>query len=1677
MKFFGSIAKALVLVAVFAGTCRLGAASLNRDGEWTTTKTVSRGNSHTFWIDGLTEDTAVGFMTVEGTFTYKEDGEVWEETISAGEFTETYDDDGNVTGIYVLLTADDWAFAESAPKSVKFTIAVSGGYDEDVKANNQFSYHEKSGDSAYPGDVEPPKPAVPSGADSDHAATFTPLQTATPSNVATCGKVTGSLLANYGNVYYLRTTGKLTAGRKYLFGVVGDGSVSMSMMPKGSNYDILDSLKSYTNVWTDCSQAYEFIPDTSDNIYEFVLTGSGPEKFTFRHAVLQVRTPEAHTPTLLQAGVASEEFSPGYLNNPESGAYDSIIDDKLFKITIPAKGSTYFFRTEGADSPLMMQLYDRNGTLKAENFTLGGDDNNVGLAWQTSANNEIVYVGVCQKLEDGEEPSAGPVTLIAEAVALENDAEALNLVPTKSSDSPFDVEGAIPSSPRSLGKNAWCNTFTIAGRKDVTYNVKARLTDDGADNGLTIVADVYQIVNNKKVILTEGNGSIGPQSGDLALSFAPTANGTVYIEVSVADGEWGIGKGLEYGPYEVCAVAFGDYGVLKVDMVGAPMAQMAWKILKKNGANAVGEVFYPAGSAAILDVGQYLLAAQEVKGFAKPDATKGFGTYSVEVGSTTPALYKYTDTADPLDDSPNTKAKHPTLNRPYAPTKLAPTAAKPATADRTLWEDDAADWYTITATVGCYYRVAFTEKTGAPKMAVYGPDNWTNECEYVLFDNPEEALQFCAAKKGTYYVKVSHLDAPSDSSYTLSASMANPGLVKFAKTAISAKDNAAYVDLSVSRSGKDGVTRVKFRTVGAQSSQYDAYYYPTNGVLRWEANDNKAKTIRVRLVPNEGWSTNKIVKVVLEPFATDDETFDAANEYPVTFEADKSGNKLDTATITITASAKKTPGTIQVADCATPKKPAFTVTAGEVADIPFERILGADGIVGVKVETVKGTANKSAGEPDFTAVTTELVWNEGEKDAKVVSVQTKTNATDFTATKTFTLKLTALTSKKNDPVQYDKPTLAAASVTVNIVNEKFAAAFGDYAKTVTDAANGYTVKEGKKGTWVVMDDGSFYAPNKGDLTFTFKTTGTFKYTENGVAKTFTATTKDKTLKITSASTFSVDGYELDGTPVALRQGVKYSASFGTSGPLKATNLPTGLKLEQNKTTKEWTVVGVPSKAGLFQSLVGTSNICYTVVAEGTAAGTFNGLATTYDTTNGVPTLASVAITATLGGKLSASVSIAGKKYSFTDTGYSYVTEDPSDPDAPVYMTAELALTQKVGSGRNVQTLTNWLYYTVMAAAESDPAGWYAAGEVEIQMAALPDAKGNGWQEDVWYFGKIYRDNAKMTDKTALAAWQAVAAKYAGYYTVSLVAPDAMPGEPRGSGYETLTLDAMGKVKIAGKLADGTTYSGSATAAFVGEATSPSIRVPLYTQKGTSVFGGWLSIREDAVGNLVAEIDAPDTDLIWVNDDPASTRDGEYGFMLYLQPVGGWYDTVSNLQRSYLESDLFVDLPEGEDALEEIMEALALGGGYAFVAQPSGQAVDLAGNTLSVVKQTLVKNASDKKLNDWGASVNASNVKLTFKRGTGIVSGTFDLWYEGKNAKGALEQKSITGLKHEGVLVLVHGDDGYLEGDVLSSGFFLAPQKIPYTANGRQLTRAWNGSYRFDIKAVEVKRDWTDADPE
>lgn len=1813
------------LVAAGLTTGGAFAESLKNGDEsaWTKTVTVARGEEHTFWVTELSAETGVWSLSVEGKYSYREDGETYEDSISPSEEAETSNGEGNRTGLYCLLTSDDWENVPTSVKSVKFTVTVDGFYDEEVKANNTFTFGHAKGRESFPGEQ---KPTIPSG-HPDSPKTLTLKETSDP--MGKCGKLDCSFDApeEYEfDTYTVKLT--LKKGRRYYLGadVLDAAAVACTGTVGRVATNLFADAKAYTD-WSGCATAFTFVSPLDGSA---VMTVKGKQDFALYHAVLPARTPANHAFDDLAVGETTVEFTPGRENDPESGAWDGVIDERLFRITGYKRGDTLVFATDGASCDLLARLYDREGTILAENVRRADDTQDILLAWTATANyaaNSALYVGVCQKLaEDAEPDEACTVTLRAAAVALANPTTPLAAVPAAAEGDPRAAEGAVPSAARTLGEAEWANTFVLAARAGVTYHVKAQFADGGAANGNALAAEVYTLNGTRKVPLPEKanvGGDLDP-AAEGWLSFTPTAHGNVYLDVTVADRPlaYGSGQGLPFGPYALVATATsasGALGILQAPMKGASTDLMGWKILSGPGVTPAKEPFYAAGAAALVPAGAYTLVAREVKEFAKPDA-KGYATVDVAAGTSpsVAAVYKYIDTADPLDDCPDTKAKHPTLNRTYAPTKLAPTAARPVETARSLWKGengaaDDVDWFTFTGAEGSYYRFALSGVEGAPRMAVFGPNNWTNACAYVLERDEAKAVQVCAAKRGTYYVRVAQADAanPVDSAYTLTASMATPGVVKLAKTALTVKDSAGHADISVSRTGKDGRVRVAFRTEGAQSDRADAYYYPTNGVLEWTDGDNKAKTVRVRLAPDAAWHDARTVKLVLSAIPEDDDDFRPSGEYVAAFPVDaRTGMTNDTAMITVTSAAKAAPGTVQLADTDTPKRPVVNVKAGEAVTLTLERTGGADGLIAVTAETAKGTANKTAG-LDYEETAETFTWADGETGAKTLTIQTKAVKGDHTAKKTFTVKLTAKTGKDADGTAYARPTLAAASVTVNILNEKFASTMADFAKTLPKNG-GVAVKEGKAGTWFVAENGSFFAsPAPADLTFTLDGPGRFTYWVTGeetnrvayvaagkktvtvkdvagidagytweplpaaaplaptwdkaVLRAGTATlafaksagisyrvyllnAADRGVKLGDAATevaapyavelaadakytWRVDSYfeggtvtnvskkawalatlgaDAPGTPVAggadawgrpvaydpasaaatniaLRVGVRaeIAVADGTATAVKsvAGTLPTGLKVEQDRASKAWFIRGVPTKAGAFEALVQatyrdetgrktvpgtTTAFGFDVAPLGAAAGTFNGLAATSDTTNGAPRLASIALTAAATGKLSAKVQIAGKSYTFAAAGYEYAR---LEADGSVRLQAELENVAKVGTGREAVTVTNTLRCALLASATNTAAVWRDEPVVDIAFAALPDAKGAGFQKGVWYSGRIVRDGAKIADRAELAAWQAEAAAFAGYYTVSLPVA-AITDAPRGSGYLTLTLDAKGKAKVAGMLADGTKYTGSATLSLAEEDGATVARVPVFAAKATTAFGGWLTLRVGADGVPVVSANLMGDDLLWVNDEPKATREGLEGFETTLHPVGGWYDTVLNLQRAYLESDLSVSLPEGDEALEEIRELTALPEGYAFKAQPDGTPVTLNGDKMEVEKQKFVTGKD--RLKDWAASVNAANVKITFNRKTGLVNGSFDLWYEGTDARG-VEQKAISNLKHNGVVLLARDpEDGALDPDVLSSGFFLAPLKVTDTTGARPTTRTWNASYRFDINAVWSERNWQDA---
>ena len=469
---------------------------------------------------------------------------------------------------------------------------------------------------------------------------------------------------------------------------------------------------------------------------------------------------------------------------------------------------------------------------------------------------------------------------------------------------------------------------------------------------------------------------------------------------------------------------------------------------------------------------------------------------------------------------------------------------------------------------------------------------------------------------------------------------------------------------------------------------------------------------------------------------------------------------------------------------------------------------------------------------------------------------------------------------------------------------------------------------------------------------------------------------------------------------------------------------------------------------------------------GLESGTFFGLLSEDGSvlTNGLPSLASVTLTSSAANpaKLSAKVALAGKNYTFAATGW-----DEGEEDGTV--SKEFLLAQKVNkideeTGRSVSvTVTNTLTITVASGATGTPDDWMRAGGTATLVMNVPDANNKGYQEEVVYRGSIYRNNAKIQD------YLTAVTNFTGYYTVALApeAVSAFDGIPAGNGYVTLTIDNKGTVKAAGMLADGATKPSLSVAACAlvpdeASANGYSMRVPLYFAKSPVVFGGEMRLYADDSGTVV--VDSCET-LVWKNDNAALTYSGEEGYSIDLDPVGGFYDTIINLQTHYLNCAFQVET-SGIDEFPE--ENLAAGYVFSTDVEPNGTPVALAGDVFSTAKKVLVK---DGKLNDLAASVNPLNVQVKVARATGLVSGTFSLWSE--NEAGTA-QKEITGFKHNGVLVLSRDALAPLSEEVAAAGFCYKAVKVTEKneTTGRTTSRNWTFSLPFNLLAVDQgEPDW------
>ena len=437
-------------------------------------------------------------------------------------------------------------------------------------------------------------------------------------------------------------------------------------------------------------------------------------------------------------------------------------------------------------------------------------------------------------------------------------------------------------------------------------------------------------------------------------------------------------------------------------------------------------------------------------------------------------------------------------------------------------------------------------------------------------------------------------------------------------------------------------------------------------------------------------------------------------------------------------------------------------------------------------------------------------------------------------------------------------------------------------------------------------------------------------------------------------------------------------------------------------------------------------------------------------TNGFPQIASVTFSAKNATKkaLSAKVMIAGKTYAFAADTWTTV-------DGGVAV-AELVHKQKI----NKIDYENKLEVTVKTGVTAESDDWKEASASVVLTMNVPDANSKGVQEEIVYSGELFRDNSKIQDYL-YAVTNAV-----GYYTVALV-PSGVSnydGIPAGNGYLTLTIDNKGKAKIAGQLADGTTkpsYSSIVAVRDDGE----TLYVPVFVAKSPSCFGGTLKLVRGEDGKYI--VDSSEY-LIWNNDNAALTYDGEEGWQIEVEPVGGYFNTVNNLQSYYLTSAFAVSTV----SIDELpTEALTEGYEYVTSVQPTEKEVSLAGNAFLAEKQVLKKDGTRVILEE---STNPCNVQAKLTRATGLVTGTFSLWSEnGEDGK----QKELKNIKHNGILLLSRDTLASLDPEVMTAGYFTQALTLKYTvtdARGKESnkTRKYTSSMPFNILAIDQgEPDW------
>ena len=358
--------------------------------------------------------------------------------------------------------------------------------------------------------------------------------------------------------------------------------------------------------------------------------------------------------------------------------------------------------------------------------------------------------------------------------------------------------------------------------------------------------------------------------------------------------------------------------------------------------------------------------------------------------------------------------------------------------------------------------------------------------------------------------------------------------------------------------------------------------------------------------------------------------------------------------------------------------------------------------------------------------------------------------------------------------------------------------------------------------------------------------------------------------------------------------------------------------------------------------------------------------------------------------------------------------------------------------------------------------------------------------------ELYRDDWAKSEMVK------VAEKFSGYYTMAF--PNccaSWPNDaPAGNGYATVTLDKKGRFKVAGKLGDGTTMTQSGILFLHPDTTvaNPVLCALLYsapTPYEGGLFGGVISfgdkdtngVKDVSVGGGLGE------NLVWYSFNPFSVPvyDAENpGFESELSAIGGWYNSSENLKTHYEGRRLYVDdLAEPPEMVytKTVVDAegtdrddVSVGAAswqtetnLTFFTKANGAGFTVPASDLKLLGQ----DDSGAPLYNYADALNPNGLTLTFNRTTGVMAGSFKVYYDYVTTEDTRSDPERLKWKHtataasfSSVLMLEQADK---TSGLVSCGYYLFPDSSTYkTSAGTTRKYTLNRSYPFVTLSAGIK---------